>query len=388
MSISIVIAAATLGAWLYLVFARGGFWRVAIWEDHDRSPEPGAWPPVVAVIPARNEADLLSDTLASLLRQDYPGAFHVILVDDQSEDGTAAAARAVGQLPQSAHPLTVVRGDAVPPGWTGKLWAVRQGIERASHAPNPPDYLLLTDADIAYAPDAVRRIVRHALARDLALMSLMVELHCESAAERALVPAFVFFFEMLYPFSWVNDPGRRLAAAAGGCMLVRRAAFEDAGGVDAVRGELIDDCAVARVLKPVGPIWLGLTHAVRSRRRYPRFDDIRRMVVRSAYHQLHYSPWLLAGTIAGMALVYLAPPALVAFATGPAQALGAAAFLLMAVAYQPILRVFRRSPAWGLVLPAIAAAYVAFTLESAYQHARGRGGSWKGRVQAGLSEPR
>jgi hopene-associated glycosyltransferase HpnB len=387
-SISLAIGVAALGAWIYLVAARGGFWRARAWEDDDASPEPAAWPHVVAVVPARNEAEMLPDTLASLLRQDYPGRFGVVLVDDHSEDATADIARAVARLPQSHHPLTIVPAETLPQGWTGKLWAVRQGIERAMGAPDQPDHLLLTDADIAYEPDAVRRLVAHALARDLVLMSLMVELHCESMAEKSLVPAFVFFFQMLYPFAWVNDPHRPTAAAAGGCMLVRRDALRRAGGIDAIRGALIDDCALASVLKPIGPIELGLTRKVRSRRPYPGFGDIRHMVSRSAYDQLHCSPLLLAGTVAGMALVYLAPPALALIASGPARLLGIAAWVLMAGAFQPMLRFFRRSPLWGFALPAIAAAYVAFTLDSAYQHARGRGGLWKGRVHAGASETR
>jgi hopene-associated glycosyltransferase HpnB len=385
MSIALVVAAVSLAVWIYLVLGRGGFWRARAWEADDRSPEPSAWPRVVAVIPARNEADMLDDTLASLLRQDYPGQFAITLVDDHSEDATADVARALAGRPQSKHPLTIVAGAALPQGWTGKLWAVRQGVARACAAAEPPDFLLLTDADIAYDPDAVGRLVAAALARDLALASLMVELHCASPAERALVPAFVFFFQMLYPFAWVSDPRRRTAAAAGGCMLVRRDALQRAGGIDAIRGALIDDCALARAVKPVGRISLGLTRKARSRRAYPAFDDIRRMVSRSAYDQLHCSPVLLAGTVGGMALVYLAPPLLAVFAAGPARILGIAAWALMAAAFQPILRFYRRSPLWGLALPAIAAAYVAFTLDSAYQHVRGRGGLWKGRVQAGVS---
>ena len=384
--LTIMLGIASLAVWIYLILGRGGFWRATPWEETDRSPPPAAWPHVVAVVPARNEAELLPDTLRCLLMQDYPGWFDIVLVDDQSDDGTGDVARSVAAAAKSAHGLTVVRGTAVPSGWAGKLWAMRQGVQQASAA--EPAYLLFTDADIAYEPDAVAGIVCHAMARDLALMSLMVELHCESAAEKVLVPAFVFFFQMLYPFGWVNDPERKLAAAAGGCMLVRRDALERAGGVDAIRGALIDDCALGRALKSVGPIWLALTKKVRSRRRYPDLGDIRRMVARSAYDQLGYSPLMLAGTVLGMLIVYVAPPALALFATGPARWLGLAAWLAMAAAYQPILRFFRRSPLWGLALPAIGATYVAFTLDSAYQYARGRGGEWKGRVQAGVSGPR
>jgi hopene-associated glycosyltransferase HpnB len=388
MSIALAIVAVSLAIWIYLILGRGGFWRVQMWDADAPSNEPAAWPRVAAVIPARNEADMIPDTLVSVLGQDYPGPFGIVLVDDHSDDGTADTARAVAARAQSKHSLTIVAGAPLPTGWTGKLWAMRQGIARASETAEPPDYLLLTDADIAYAPDALRRLVANAHARDLALASLMVELHCESAAEKALVPAFVFFFQMLYPFAWVNDRRRRTAAAAGGCMLVRREALARADGIDAIRTSLIDDCALARAIKPVGPISLSLTRMARSRRSYPALADVRRMVSRSAYDQLGRSPLLLAGTVVGMALVYLAPPLFALFASGATRVLGIAAWVLMAAAFQPMLRFYRRSPLWGLALPAIAAAYVAFTLDSAYQHARGRGGLWKGRAQAGVSEMR
>ena len=388
MSIALAVAAVSLGIWIYLVLGRGFFWRASAWEADKPLREPSIWPRVAAVIPARNEAEMIPEMLASLLCQDYPGPFAVILVDDHSDDGTADAARAAAALAQSTHPLTIVAAAALPPGWTGKLWAVQQGVARACGATDPPDYLLLTDADIAYAPGAVRRLVATAQARGLALASLMVELHCESPAEKALVPAFVFFFQMLYPFAWVRDPRRGTAAAAGGCMLVGRDALARAGGIDAIRSALIDDCALARAVKPVGPISLGLTRMARSRRAYPVLADIRRMVSRSAYDQLGRSPLLLAGTVAGMALAYGAPPLFALLGGGPTRVLGIAAWVLMAAAFQPMLRFYRRSPLWGLALPAIAATYVAFTLDSAYQHARGRGGLWKGRAQAGVSEPR
>ncbi|MBV9558597.1 MAG: glycosyltransferase, partial [Pseudolabrys sp.] len=278
MSLALAIAAVSLAIWIYLVLGRGFFWRARPWEADAEVSAPPTWPRVVAVIPARNEADMIPDTLASLLRQDYPGPFSVILVDDHSDDGTAQAARAVAARAQSKHPLTTVAGATLPPGWTGKLWAVSQGVTRACEVTVPPDYLLLTDADIAYEPNALRILVATAQARGLALASLMVELHCESLAEKALVPAFVFFFQMLYPFAWVNDPQRKTAAAAGGCMLVRRDALVRAGGIDAIRGALIDDCALAQAVKPVGPVSLGVSRLAHSRRAYPALADIRRMV--------------------------------------------------------------------------------------------------------------
>jgi hopene-associated glycosyltransferase HpnB len=270
----------------------------------------------------------------------------------------------------------------VPAGWTGKLWAVHQGVAQATSAVPPPDYLLLTDADITYEPDALAPLVARAEVGGHALTSLMVKLRCESLAERIFVPAFVYFFQMLYPFGWVNRRDHPLGAAAGGCMLVRPQALRAAGGIAAIRGALIDDCTLGALLKKQGPVWLGLTERVTSARPYEHIEDIRRMVARSAYAQLGYSPLMLVGCILGMALTYLAAPVMTFAGSGLAQALGAAAFALMIISYQPILRFYRRSPLWGLALPLIALAYMAFTLDSAYQHVRGRGGLWKGRVQA------
>jgi hopene-associated glycosyltransferase HpnB len=351
---------------------------------------PRSWPTVAAVIPARDEADVIAESLGSLLRQDYPGPFTVVLVDDQSRDATAEAARAcAAREKNAADRLTIVPGRKLPAGWSGKLFALNQGIEHvASLQNNPAAYLLLSDADIAYAPDTLRTLVARAQAGNLVLTSLMAKLRCESLAERALIPAFIFFFQMLYPFARVNRPRFATAAAAGGCMLVRRDALDAVGGIEKIRAALIDDCALGRELKAVGPIWLGLTRRARSLRAYPRISDVRRMVSRSAYDQLRYSPLLLIGTIAGLALTFLAPPLLALLGSGAAQALGLAAWGLMAIAFQPTLRFYQVSPLWGAALPAIAAFYLAFTLDSAYQHLRGRGGLWKGRIQADLSETR
>ena len=382
------VAVAAFAAWPYLILGRGGFWRG---REHDGALLPpgedalAEWPRVVAIIPARDEADCVGTTIGSLLRQDYQGRFAIILVDDGSADGTAEAARGAATAAGAADRLTIITGTDLPPGWTGKLWAMRQGVVEAERGPEPPDFLLFSDADIAYAPGVLRRLVAGATARGTVLTSLMVKLRCESAAERLLIPAFVFFFQKLYPFAFVNDPGRRIAAAAGGCMLVRRAALADAGGLEALRGALIDDCALGALMKRHGPIWLGLTKDAESLRAYPGIGDIRRMVARSAYAELDYSPARLAGAVAGMILVYLTPPLLTVFATGAAQALGAAAWALMALAYWPTLRLYRLNALWGLALPAIAAIYTAFTVDSAVQHWQGRGGAWKGRVQGHVS---
>jgi hopene-associated glycosyltransferase HpnB len=383
--ITLAIASAALLAWLYLLIARGGFWRAAERDDDAVPPAPAVWPDVIAIVAARDEADVIATSLTSLLAQDYPGALHVVLVDDQSRDGTAAVARDAARAPGAADRLTIVSGRTPPAGWAGKVWAMQQGVEHVEQLAAPPRYILFTDADIGYQKDALKPLVARAVAGDLALASLMVKLRCETWSERAFIPAFIFFFQMLYPFAWVNRPGHPMAGAAGGCMLVKRDALDAAGGIAAIRGALIDDCALGQNLKRVGPIWLGLTERVHSLRAYSHVSDIRRMVARSAYAQLGYSPLLLAGTMLGLTLIYLAPPLTALLGTGVARGLGIITWAMMALAFQPTLRLYRLSPLWGLALPAIALAYMAFTLDSAYQHARGRGGLWKGRVHANAS---
>jgi len=384
------LAALALAIWLYLLLGRGGFWLSSERDDGkagrlqplSKTELPNqAWPKLGVVIPARDEADGIAACIGSLLRQDYAGEWTIVLVDDGSSDGTAAIARATAAALGAQARLEVVAGRPLPAGWTGKLWALKQGIEAAGRL--APDYFLLSDADIVYAPDTLTSLVARAQAGGLVLTSLMVKLRCESLAERALIPAFIFFFEMLYPFAWINRPQAATAGAAGGCMLVRADALAQAGGIDAIHNALIDDCALAGILKLRGPIWLGLTQRAHSIRCYPGFEDIRRMVARSAYAQLRYSPLILAGALAGMGVTYLAPPLLAVFGTGWARISGLAAWLLMAIAFQPTLRFYRVSPLWGIGLPAIAFCYTLFTLDSALQYARGRGGLWKGRVQAG-----
>jgi len=383
MSLVMILALLSLAAWAYLLFGHGGFWRAREMDDGPAPAEPaGGWPSVAVVIPARDEADVVAQSIGSLLRQDYDGALQVILVDDQSSDGTAAAARSAAQAAGAADRLTVIEGEALPAGWTGKLWALSQGIDAAQSSAEPPEYLLLSDADIGYAADSLSRQVAIAVAGGQALVSRMAKLRCENFWERALIPAFIFFFQMLFPFAWVNRADRRTAAGAGGCMLVHRRDLEAAGGVASIRGALIDDCALAAKLKAQGPIRLELSPRVVSLRPYQSLDEIRSMVARSAYAQLRFSPLLLLGTVAGMALIYVAPPALALFGHGPARLLGAVSWLAMAASYQPTLRFYRLSPFWGLALPAIAMMYLLFTIDSAWQHGKGRGGMWKGRAQA------
>jgi hopene-associated glycosyltransferase HpnB len=385
MSWSAALGLLALAIWLYLLVGRGGFWLARERDDRGRADDPPRWPSVTAVVPARNEADVITQSIASLVRQDYPGPFRIVLVDDGSDDGTAARALASAR-DNGARPLDVVRGSVVPAGWTGKMWAQHQGVQHAT-ASDRPDYLLLTDADIGHAPDNLRALVSQAESRGLVLVSLMAELSCRRWAERFLIPAFVFFFQMLYPFAWVADRDRTLAAAAGGCMLVRREVLERVGGMASIKSEIIDDCALARRLKGQGPIRLSLTRRAVSLRPYEGLSDIGRMVSRSAYAQLDYSPLLLAGTVVGMVIAYLVPALLALFGSGIAQAAGTSAWLLMAVAFQPVLRFYRVSPLWGVALPAIAAAYTIFTVQSAMAVWRGRGGMWKGRIQARVGAP-
>ncbi|MFW2852638.1 glycosyltransferase [Sphingomonas sp. TX0543] len=368
-----VIGLLSLTIWLVLVFARHWFWLARERDTRDLPPVPEQWPKVVAVVPARDEAEVIAELIGSLIAQDYPGDFRIVLVDDSSSDGTGRIARRL-----DAERLDVVAGLPLPAGWTGKLWAVRQGVEYANAT---TAYLWLTDADIAHAPDTLRTLVARAESAELALVSLMAKLRCETIAERMLIPAFVFFFQMLYPFGLVNRSGGP-GAAAGGCMLVRRVSLEAAGGIAAIRGALIDDCALGALLKRQGRIWIGLTDRSRSIRRYDTFGSVAAMIARSAYAQLRYSPAVLTGTILGLALVYFTPPLLGTLADGPARAAGLAAWLMMAIALQPMLAFYRRSPLWGLLLPLIAAFYAGCTLLSAWQHIRGRGGMWKGRAQA------
>lgn len=377
-----IVAAVAFGVWLYLLVGRGGFWLAAERDTRNEPGPPSAWPRVVAVIPARDEAETIGTTVASLLAQAYAGPFSIVLVDDESRDGTADAARTAAAAAQASDRLTVLTGRPLPAGWTGKLWAVHQGVAHATGLPGRPDYLLLTDADITYAPDALAHLVARAQATGSVLASLMAKLRCVSFAERCFVPAFVYFFQMLYPFAWVNRRTHAMAGAAGGCMLVRPNALQAAGGIAAIRGALIDDCALGAALKRQGPIWLGLTDRVMSARPYDHIGDIRRMVARSAYAQLGYSPLNLLGTTLGMGMTFLAGPVAALAGHGLAQILGIATWALIALSYQPMLRFYRCSPLWGPALPAIALAYMAFTLDSAYQHGRGRGGLWKGRIQA------
>lgn len=368
----------SLAAWLVLEFFRGGFWRAD--QRLGEAGSLGEWPDVVAVIPARNEAPTIGRTVASLMTQRYPGMISVIVVDDGSEDGTAVAA---GDWPN----LRVVRGSPLPDGWSGKLWAVRQGLAEAQVYHPDAAFVLMTDADIEHGPDNIRKLVFKAESGQRHLASLMVKLRVRSFWEKLLIPAFVFFFQKLYPFAWVNDPESPTAAAAGGCMLIRRDVLRRAGGVEAIRGELIDDCAMGRLIKRFGPIWLGLTDETRSLRAYDRLDDIWNMIARTAFAQLDYSLISLVGAVGGMIVIYLAPPFAMfyglAHGHGGLAMTGALIWLVMAVSYWPTLKLYGE-PFWRTAwLPAAAALYTLMTVSSALRHWQGRGGAWKGRHYGG-----
>lgn len=359
-------------AWAYLLVFHGRFWRsTPVLPSRVTSGAAS----VTVVVPARDEADSIQAALASLLAQDYRGALSIVMVDDNSSDGTAELAAAL----TSSGRLSIVNGEPLAAGWTGKLWAVQQGL--AHPTAQAADYVLLTDADILHAPGHVAALVAHAEASGLELVSEMVRLRCEAPAERALIPAFIFFFQMLYPFDWVNDLGKRTAGAAGGTMLVARAALDRIDGVTRVRQNLIDDCALAKEIKRSGGrIWLGHAEDAWSMRAYPHWRDVWNMIARTAYVQLGYSPLLLLGCVAGMGLVFCAAPLLAIFVHGVPRVLGAVAWLMSAAAFQPTLRRYGCSPLWGLALPAIALFYLGATVASAVRHYAGRGGGWKERV--------
>lgn len=373
MLILLVLAALALAAWVYLLLAHGGYWRTGHrLSSSDRAVAP--LPSVVAVVPARNEADILGASLPALLAQDYPGEFRVILVDDASTDDTAGVAESLG-----TERLTIVRGDGPPPGWAGKVAAMARGVDAAGE----PDYFLFTDADIAHPADSVTALVGKAQRDRLDLVSLMARLGTATAWERLVVPAFVYFFAQLYPFRLVSKPSSRVAAAAGGCMLVRRSALVEAGGLAGIRDAHIDDVALGKLLKRIGPTWLGFTTAVRSLRPYPRLADLWDMVARSAYTQLRYSPALLFGTIVGLLLLYVLPPAAVligAFGWWWLLGAGGLAWLIMSATSVPVLRLYDLPPWRAPLLPAIALLYAAMTIDSARRHWLGRGGAWKGRT--------
>ncbi len=368
----------SLAIWIYLLVGRGRFWSVRRQlPTVDLSHVPKKR--VAVVIPARNEADVVSEPITSLLVQNWP-TLHVYLVDDASSDATARVAYAAAEKAGASDRLTVIKAEPLPAGWTGKLWAVHQGTNRALAA--GPDYLLLTDADIRHGATSIAELVSIAESGQYDLASYMVQLACSTNAEKALIPAFVFFFLMLYPPAWISSSSSHTAGAAGGCILIRAQALRRIGGVQSIRNEVIDDCALARAVKRSGgKVWMGLTDQTRSVRSYGTFGEIEHMIARTAFNQLHHSGWLLLGTVLGLCITYLAPPLLLLSGRPAAVIIGAAAWALMALAYLPMVHFYRQRFLWSLALPAIAAFYLAATVHSAFRYWRGVGGTWKGRVQ-------
>ncbi len=378
------LAFASLAAWTYLAAWRAGFWRCD--ERLFDAPPPALWPEVAALIPARNEADVIAETIRTHMAVDYPGAYTVTLVDDNSDDGTADVAWSAGRKEK----LSIVAAPSPPPGWTGKIAAQRAGLARIDEKQPGAKYILLTDADIAHAPSALRRMVAMAEAEDFALVSLMARLDARGPWAQLLVPAFVYFFQKVYPFAASNDPDETVAAAAGGCMLVRRDALAAIGGLEAIKGALIDDCALAAAIKRKGPgaprkTFIGLADdEIVSRRDNRKLSSLWSMVQRSAFAQLGYSWAALAGSVLGMGLVYLVPP-LVTLLTplhrdGMAGAAAAIAWLVMATTYRPVTALYKQPVAAAALLPLAAGFYTAMTVSSALAYAAGKGGAWKGRT--------
>jgi hopene-associated glycosyltransferase HpnB len=439
------IAVLNLAIWLYLAAARGNFWRLREFDDDiSKHEQPSIWPNVIAIVPARNEAVTIAQTVRRLLQQSYPGKLSVIVVDDHSEDATAEIAKQAARELNAESRIQILTAPPLPQGWTGKLWALNSGIAISGCAPanstSPglnttsrtdannssmsiaPNYFWFTDADIAHAPDTLRRLVSRAERDHLDLTSLMVLLQAKTLPERALIPAFLFFFLKLYPPSWIANPKAKTSGAAGGCILLRSEALHRIGGLASIRSEVIDDCALARAVKVARPflavlrrpsstrpqpslpdqqatvdeaavpshnpksstgrIWMGLTRASVSLRAYANFAEIRDMIARTAFTQLHYSPLLLLGTVAGMLLTYIAPVALLFAPDASSRILGACAWALMSLLCLPTLRFYSLSPLWAPLLPAVAAFYAYATVLSAARYYLGRGAQWKGRSQA------
>ncbi len=381
MNVYAILGLIPLAVWISLAFFRGRFWSV---RRHLLPSMPLAADlsktAIAVIIPARNEAASIGLTVTSLLAQRYPGPVHIFVVDDESTDRTADFARQAAASVNAGDRLTVLQAGPRPAGWTGKMWAVSQGIAQATI--DSPAYLLLTDADIDHHPDNLTQLTSWATRGRYALTSLMVKLHCHTPVERLLIPAFVYFFFMLYPPAWIRRARSRTAGAAGGCMLIAPAALSAAGGIAAIRGEIIDDCALARAVKRSGgSVWLGLTAQTHSHRIYESFGEVERMISRTAFNQLRHSPLLLAGTVLGLVVTYLLPLALLLSLDRTAAALGAASWLLMSATYLPMVRFYELPALWALTLPAAAVFYLAATVHSAIKHWTGRGGEWKGRAQ-------
>lgn len=380
--LALILAVVSLLIWVVLTFLRGAFWQVLAFNDDISKQELlERWPRVVTIVPARNEAETIARTVESLAKQDYPGELRVVIVDDHSEDGTGTLAQEAAERAGAAERVLILQGAALESGWTGKLLAMQQGVE--SSVAREGEYFWFTDADIEHAPDTLRRVVQRAERDKLDLVSLMALSQVNSFPERLLIPPFLYFFLKLYPPGWTASRKRKTAGAAGGCILLRRAALERIGGLGAIRGEVIDDCTLAKAVKRSGGgIWLGLTRKSVSLRTYASFAEIRDLIARTAFTQLGYSGLLLAGTLLGMLITYLLPVIFTFSAQPVVWRLGLAAWALMAITYLPTVRFYRMSPLWAATLPVAAAFYTYATWVSAVRYWLGRGGQWKGRAQA------
>jgi len=374
-----LLALLVLVIWLYLAFLRGNFWRL---EEDNLEPKPlEKWPHVVAIVPARNEAATIARVITSLLSRDYPGDFEIIVVDDHSDDGTAALARKAAEESDAAARITVHSASELPEGWMGKLWALNEGVHTSGNS--APDFFWFTDADIVHAPETLRRLVSRAETGSLDLASLMVLLQAKTFPEKLLIPPFLYFFMMLYPPRWIADRQKRTAGAAGGCILLRRTAFERVGGLASIRSEVIDDCALARAVKKTsGRIWMGVTRASVSLREYKSFAEIRDLIARTAFTQLRYSSLMLIATLIGLFATYWLPWILFFAGEEPAWVLGSTAASLMTVTFLFTVKFYNRSAIWALTLPFAAAFYGYATFLSAVRYWLGRGAQWKGRSQA------
>jgi hopene-associated glycosyltransferase HpnB len=413
-AIPIILSTISVLIWLYLTLGRGTFWHLSSFDDDPSThAAPSTWPAIVAIVPARNEAETISQTLTALLQQNYPGKFSILVIDDHSEDETSNIAQQIAKQPSSAQSrITIHLASPLPAGWTGKLWALNEGVSLSAavpayptsvtskELPSPseqvcfprqtsqqpgqiaPAFFWFTDADIIHAPDTLRRLVARAEQNHLDLTSLMVLLRARSLPERALIPAFLFFFLKLYPPRWIADPKSNTAGAAGGCILLRREALTRIGGLTAIRSEVIDDCALARAIKHNGgKIWMGLTHASVSQRAYVTFAEIRDLIARTAFTQLRYSTTLLLGTLAGLFVTYLAPVALLLAQSYATRVLALTAWLLMSLTFLPTIRFYRLSLRWMPLLPLAALFYAYATSLSAIRYWLNRGALWKGRTQ-------
>jgi hopene-associated glycosyltransferase HpnB len=377
-----LLAFLSLAIWLVLFLSWGKFWRIwACDADRTSAPSPATWPRVTAVIPARNEAASIAAAVAALAKQDYPGEFSAIIVDDHSEDATAELARNATTESGAQSRFQIIPAPDLAPGWTGKLWALNSAVAAAENSST--EFFWFTDADVVHAPGTLRRLITRAQQSNLDLTSLMVLLASQTFAERLLIPAFLYFFLMLYPPSWIASPSAKTAGAAGGCILLRKTALERIGGLAAIRNEIIDDCSLAHAVKRSGgKIWMGLTRASYSLRGYPGLAEIRDMIARTAFTQLHYSPLRLLGTLIGLAITFLVPVVLT-FAPNPRVWLPALlAWCLMTASFLPTITFYRLGPLWSPLLPLAALFYSYATLLSALRCWQGQGGQWKGRSQA------